>query len=767
MGKQNFTKILLLLVIAISGFIGNTSTVIANDTISVSTDSCMASFSYYSDGAGTVYFSDSTWTDTPIISHQWDFGDDSTSTEKDPVHTYALGINKATVCLLVQTDSGSCSVCQQIIVRQPSETCTADFIYTTMLTADSSDFSPTYSFTDVSSGSSPITWRKWNFPDSVTYTDSTFVHSFGPSLSEATVCLTIGTVSGCQASVCKNITLKNCFADFSYTSNQSGTVNFFNQSQVALNAATWHWNFGDGTTSGQLNPVHTYASNISQANVCLTVKTSEDSCTVCKMIYIKNAGDSCHAEFIYNRIDSTSETSQYMFTDVSSAYSGIAWRTWSISDSTTYSDSSFVHTFNTSLGSATVCLSIGTNSGCSSTKCMDINLTDTVPYNYCKANFSYGIARDSISESIVSRYIVYFTNLSYSSGAIDYQQWSFGDGTYSEENNPTHIYSFAHDTTILVSLYIHSNTGCTDSTTQSIYIPGIQNLYSMSGVVEGKNELLPQGIIVLYKKSESGIYLLQDANIVNNGGFNFTQLNSGKYILYAIPDIYAASRYYPTYYVNKLHWEDANLIDLNSNIGGLSLKMVSIRSRDKGTGKISGTIIGSAEKSTSNGSNVNSLLSGISTQVDLYSPSGEILAMCMTDNNNNFSFDELPFGTYVLKIELLNLTDNATTVTLSPDMPEVNNIQLHPENTTGISEIKQQAELIIRNIDENNIAFRINQSGKYHISIVSLSGRIIKGGNITVESNTDNIISVGSIPKGIYILKAQSNTSTMISKFSR
>ena len=334
MKKKNFTTILFMLIIIISGVIGKGSAVMANDTISVPNDSCMATFSYYSDGTGKVYFTDSSRADVPIISRQWDFGDGNTSTEQNPVHTYASNIYQITVCLNVKTDSDSCWDCHQITVRQPLETCTANFIYNPMLTSDSSVFSPTYSFTDVSSVSSPIAWHIWSFPDSVSYTDSTVVHSFDPSLSEATVCLTIGTVSGCQSSVCKNIPLKNCIADFSYTSNQSGTVNFYNQSQVALNAATWLWDFGDGTTSGQLNPVHTYASNVSQANACLTMLTSTDSCTVCKTVYIKNQADTaCQAEFIYNKIDSTSETSQYMFTDVSSAYSGIAWRTWTISDS--------------------------------------------------------------------------------------------------------------------------------------------------------------------------------------------------------------------------------------------------------------------------------------------------------------------------------------------------------------------------------------------------------------------------------------------------
>ncbi len=139
--------------------------------------------------------------------------------------------------------------------------------------------------------------------------------------------------------------------------------------------------------------------------------------------------------------------------------------------------------------------------------------------------------------------------------------------------------------------------------------------------------------------------------------------------------------------------------------------------------------------------------------------------MCVADENNSFHFDELPYGNYILKVEMLNLAENATSVTLSPDMPEVNNLELNPYNTTGVSEITQQAELIVHNLNENNVAVRISQSGKYRISIFNLSGKLVLDKEINSDANTVNIIPVGSMPKGVYIIKAQSKTSSLIAKF--
>ncbi len=64
-------------------------------------------------------------------------------------------------------------------------------------------------------------------------------------------------------------------ANFSHSdvNNCTGTVNFYDNSNCNPAAVSWLWNFGDGTTSDEQNPVHTYAMNGSY-NVSMQVTNS-------------------------------------------------------------------------------------------------------------------------------------------------------------------------------------------------------------------------------------------------------------------------------------------------------------------------------------------------------------------------------------------------------------------------------------------------------------------------------------------------------------
>jgi hypothetical protein len=158
-------------------------------------------------------------------------------------------------------------------------------------------------------------------------------------------------------------------------------------------------------------------------------------------------------------------------------------------------------------------------------------------------------------------------------------------------------------------------------------------------------------------------------------------------------------------------------------------------------------------------------MSELATPVYLYTPSGEVLNMSLTSESNAFSFDELPYGTYVLKVESLNLTDYRTTITLSPDAPEVNNIELNLENPLVANNLNQSAVLTVRNIDNTNIIIRYGITGEYNIAVVSLSGKVLVNNRVNLEANTDKIITLGSVPKGIYILKLQNKSNNAVTKF--
>ena len=85
-----------------------------------------------------------------------------------------------------------------------------------------------------------------------------------------------------------------CQADFSYTQNGPTTIFTDLSTMQSTNySVTWQWDFGDGNTSTQQNPIHTYSSGI--YSVCLTVtffdSTIMNSCTsiYCDSILVGNA----------------------------------------------------------------------------------------------------------------------------------------------------------------------------------------------------------------------------------------------------------------------------------------------------------------------------------------------------------------------------------------------------------------------------------------------------------------------------------------------
>src|ERR1700744_3149517 len=63
---------------------------------------------------------------------------------------------------------------------------------------------------------------------------------------------------------------KAATANFSYSQNGLGTVNFTNKSS---HASSYTWNFGDGSNSSETSPTHTYSS-LGNYSVTLTAHGS-------------------------------------------------------------------------------------------------------------------------------------------------------------------------------------------------------------------------------------------------------------------------------------------------------------------------------------------------------------------------------------------------------------------------------------------------------------------------------------------------------------
>lgn len=197
---------------------------------------------------------------------------------------------------------------------------------------------------------------------------------------------------------------------FSYAQNDL-TITFTNASQ---NAQSYSWDFGDGKTSSEENPVHTY-SKAGTWQVKLTAKNIAKTDTYLQNITISQADVTPTAKFSY-----TKNGLAVTFTNTSTNAQSYNWE---FGDGQSSTANSPLHTYS-SAGTYKVTLSAYNGSKTNSIS-QNVTLTEQAP----KASFTYKTAHPLK---------VILTNTSTNATSFE---WDFGDGKTSTEKNPTHKYS--------------------------------------------------------------------------------------------------------------------------------------------------------------------------------------------------------------------------------------------------------------------------------------------------------------------------------------
>ncbi len=209
----------------------------------------------------------------------------------------------------------------------------------------------------------------------------------------------------------------------------------------------WKWDFGDGNTSEEQNPVHVYDSG-GIYEVVLSIETSSG----CASSLIQHLcigdddiveGPECQAIFFFEQLD---EEGAFHFQDVSLG-EVISWQ-WNFGDGNTSEEPVPVHRYEEP-GVYVVTLTIETASGCSSSISVILTTADNILYeDECRALFLPFINPDSLQ--------VFFLNLS--SADVTTVLWDFGDGNTSNEFIPSHVYAAGGVYT--VTLTISTENGC-------------------------------------------------------------------------------------------------------------------------------------------------------------------------------------------------------------------------------------------------------------------------------------------------------------------
>lgn len=207
--------------------------------------------------------------------------------------------------------------------------------------------------------------------------------------------------------------------------NASLAVQFTDQSRGS--PTSWLWNFGDGNTSTDQNPAHTYYTN-GTYNVSLNASNDlgYNNLTVPNYIVVANPGRPIVANFVTNT--TKVHIGDYIqFTDQSNG-TGITTWLWSFGDGTTSTQQNTTHAYTNS-GTYTVSLNA---SGGSNYENISKSGLITVLTNLT-ASFSKNVTNNS------NPHPVNFTDSSTGS-PISYS-WDFGDGYTSTDRNASHTYS--------------------------------------------------------------------------------------------------------------------------------------------------------------------------------------------------------------------------------------------------------------------------------------------------------------------------------------
>lgn len=142
-----------------------------------------------------------------IVSRYWNFGDGTSATTIDPMHTFTKpGLYN--ICLVIKTRNGCESqICKQILFGPNASQCATHFTFE-RLSNKKLRFNSNMSWASVGD---TIVERKWNFGDGspvVTGNVSSVLKEFNRP-GTYSVCLTTKTAKGCESKVCVSVKIED------------------------------------------------------------------------------------------------------------------------------------------------------------------------------------------------------------------------------------------------------------------------------------------------------------------------------------------------------------------------------------------------------------------------------------------------------------------------------------------------------------------------------------------------------------------------------
>lgn len=432
----------------------------------------------------------------------------------------------------------------------------------------------TVSFHNTSSNAGGNTYWYWNFGDGNTSTAQNPVHTYSAS-GQYSVTLIVGNSYGCYDTTSMLVDVNNPVnADYLFNNVCLGSpTSFTNTSSINQGAITSsQWNFGNGATSNQNNPVYTYTAAGSYS--VMLVATSNKGCTD-SVIKIVDVYPVPSVSFTANNVCLGNAINFVSNASVSNG--NIVTYQWNFGNGQTSNQQNPVYQYS-SVGNYNVSLSVISNNNCINSYSTLVSVYPLPNVNFTANNVCYGTAVNFNNQSNIS------------SGSIISYSWNFGNGQTSTQVNPQCAY-----TTVgiySVTLMAVSDNNCVSSITKTVEIYPLPNvLFSANNNCAGapitfnNQSSVGNGQIIQYQWNFSNGFASNNANPVfytNNAGIYNATLSvvsnhnciasaTNTFEVYPLPNVEFSFNNVcegmPVYFINQSNISSGSIVNYQWNFG--------------------------------------------------------------------------------------------------------------------------------------------------------------------------------------------------------
>ncbi|HWQ48368.1 MAG TPA: PKD domain-containing protein [Methanosarcina sp.] len=377
-----------------------------------------------------------------VTERNWDFGDGDTLSEQDPVHTY-YSAGTYEVGLVTNNENGTDSKLATITVYEQPDGVIPVANFTSNVT---DGFAPlTVQFTDSSENATAI---NWDFGDGYTSTDHDPVHTYFAA-GNYSVNLTASNGNGTSSKLATiNVQKQPAgvlpVANFSNNLTEGYAPLTVQFTDLSENVTEWKWDFGDGNTSGEQDPKHTFSI---PGNYNINLSVSDGNGTDSKLDTITVLQPILPVANFSSNVTEGYTPLTVQFIDLSENATGISW---DFGDGDTSTEKNPVHTYSAA-GNYNVNLTISNENGTNSKLDIVTVSQPILPVANFSSNVTEGYAPLTVD----------FTDLSEN---VTEWKWDFGDGNTSSEQYPTHIYSASGS--YKISLIANNENGTSTKTSK-------------------------------------------------------------------------------------------------------------------------------------------------------------------------------------------------------------------------------------------------------------------------------------------------------------